>query len=380
MGMKNKLKRYLKVVLIFALALGVSGNFRRVFAADKTGAITGTGFTYELVFPENQTGSYGYYDLKMAPDQKQELTIKLNNPYPEEIKVDVIIDSAKTGSNGVIDYNRNTLAVDKSLKHNIKDIVKAEKTVTIPPKSKIDLPIKITMPKVEFDGVLLGSIYMERQTTQKEKEQQTGSVRNIYSYSVGLLLRENDKKTEKKLELNGVKAGLDNYRNSVILSFSNVQPEILPKLSIEAEVMKKGSKEVLWDTRKTDMRMAPNSLLNFPVSMQGEAMTAGKYTAHIIARSEDKKWEWNEDFEITQEQAEKYNQEDVGLIQERGLDWKLIVIIVVAILLLFLLIFLVIRRRRKKEEEEKREELLRRKKALLKRKRALEAQKNQENE
>ena len=126
------------------------------------------------------------------------------------------------------------------------------------------------------------------------------------------------------------------------------------KLDIESQISKKGSNEVLYERKQTGMSIAPNSQMDFYVSMAGEQMVAGEYTARVLASIDDQTWEESLDFTITKEEADKYNKRDVGLVQDRGLDWKLVAIIVVGFLGLVILIFVVIRLIKNKKKKQSR--------------------------
>lgn len=99
--------------------------------------------------------------------------------------------------------------------------------------------------------------------------------------------------------------------------------------------------------------MAPNSVIDFPVNLNGEMIVAGDYTGHIVVTSGDKKWEWKEDFTVTQDDADKYNAQDVSLVQDRGINWKLIALIVGGVLGMLLIIYLAVRSVSKKKKKGK---------------------------
>ncbi|MHC5218578.1 DUF916 and DUF3324 domain-containing protein [Enterococcus sp. LJL128] len=322
----------------------------------------GMGFTYNVVKPENQIGTAGYFDLKMTPGQKQTVQIELSNSGQEEITVGVSLNSAKTNANGVIEYGPTAIENDASLKYDFVDVVKAPTEVVIPPASVVALNLDISMPEEEFNGHISGGIQLKKVSTEEVDETEKTGVINEYAFLVGMLLSETDTPVEPDLSFNKVYAGLFNYRNSVYVNFSNVQSAYLEEATTDVQITKKGEEEVLYDTKKAGMRMAPNSLIDFPVEMNGDRMVAGDYTAHIVVSAGEKKWEWTEDFTITNEEADKFNSQDVALTQERGIDWKLIVLIVGAVFLVVLLIFLVIHFVRKNKKSKKKKAVKRKKK------------------
>ncbi|MFD2308097.1 DUF916 and DUF3324 domain-containing protein [Enterococcus termitis] len=344
--MKKRLITYLALFTYIVFGIGFSTT---AFAdesnktADQQAAELGLGFTYKVVKPENQRSSVGYFDLRMNAGQKQTVEIELANGSDEEITIGVSLNGAKTNGNGVIEYGPSAIEKDKSLKYDFVDIVTGPKEVVLPPKTMIPLKLEIAMPASDIDGVISGGIQLKQQTKEEKDEKEKTGITNEYAYLVGMLLSENDTVVTPNLELNKVYAGLANYRNAVFVNFSNVQPAYLENMTVDVQIMKKGSEEVLYDTKKAGMRMAPNSLIDFPVEMNGDRMEAGDYKAHILVTADDKKWEWTEEFTITDEEADKFNGQDVSLTQERGIDWKLIAMIVGGIIAVVVIIFFIVR-------------------------------------
>ncbi|MBO0441104.1 DUF916 and DUF3324 domain-containing protein [Candidatus Enterococcus ikei] len=349
--MKNKLTYIVTTVLISIITLSAWSTTS--LAQEAGGA---TGFVYEIKFPENQQKEAGYFDLKMASGQKQKVQVLLKNPRDKEITVETSLNGAKTNMNGVLEYGPINLKKDASLKYDFVDVVKAPEKVVLPPNSEKTLDIEITMPQASYDGVIVGGIQLKKADDEEQKTQNGANVINKYAYVIAMVLQETDAKVEPELNLNKVSAGQSNARNVVYVDVSNIKANFLDNLSMEAQITSDKSEEVLYETKKSSMRMAPNSNMTFPVSMQGEKMVPGKYRAHVLATSGSKKWEWMEDFEITTEEADKFNREDVGLVQEKGTNWLLIIGAAVGLFVVILVIFFIIRAIRKKREASKKAE------------------------
>lgn len=349
--MKNKLTYIVTAVLISLITFIARPT--KSLAQEAGGA---TGFVYEIKFPENQQKEAGYFDLKMTPGQTQKVQVLLKNPRDKEITVETSLNGAKTNMNGVLEYGPINLKKDASLKYDFVDLVKAPEKVVLPPNSEKTLDIEITMPKASYDGVIVGGIQLKKADDEDQKTQNGANVINKYAYVIAMVLQETDTKVEPELNLNKVNAGQSNARNVVYVDVSNTKANFLDNLSMEAQIMSDKSDEVLYETKKSSMRMAPNSNMTFPVSMQGEEMVPGKYRAHILATSGSKKWEWTESFEITAEEADKFNREDVGLVQEKGINWPLIIGAAVGLFVVILVIFFIIRMIRKRREAAKKAE------------------------
>ncbi|MGX7148466.1 DUF916 and DUF3324 domain-containing protein [Enterococcus ureasiticus] len=309
--------------------------------SDPSGAV---GFLYKTNHPENQIDDSGYFNLKMTPGQKQKVSITLTNLGKKEVTVEVNLNGARTNSNGVLEYGKTKLDKDASMKFDFTDIVKGPKEITLPPESDKDLELEINMPETSYDGIILGGIQLQKVSDEEEKKENTGTtIINEYAYTIAMLLKENDTKVEPKMGYLKTYGTQPNGRNTITVDLANQATDLLEDLTVEVQIMPEKKDEVLYESKKTKMRMAPNSVLNYPVTMEGQPMVPGQYRAHVTANSGDKKWEWTEMFTITKEEADKFNREDIGMDQERGIDFKLVGMIVGGVIGFFLIMFLIIR-------------------------------------
>ncbi|MBO0449157.1 DUF916 and DUF3324 domain-containing protein [Enterococcus sp. MJM12] len=347
-------KAWVGIILVYIMGLFL-GNTIVSYAADSAEAQGG--FSYEVVRPENQIDKgVGYFDLKMEPEQKQTVKIKLHNTGDKEITILVGAYGGKTNSSGVIEYSNNTIENDKSLKYPFESVVKVPKEVKLAANSSQDLNIDITMPKSEFDGYIAGGILLQEKDAEGTKSQsQQGMVVNKFAYLTGMLLSEKNPNTNKEeMKLNRVYATSKNHRNVISINYSNIQPIFVDDMTTDVQIMKGDSNEVVYDAKKSQMRMAPNTMIDFPVSLEGSEMIPGDYRAKILVTTEKGgRWEWEQKFTITDEEADKYNARDLTLVQDPGLNWRLIAMIVGGLLVLLLIIYFIVRKINKEREKKK---------------------------
>ncbi|WP_086315372.1 hypothetical protein A5821_002855 [Enterococcus sp. 7F3_DIV0205] len=341
------------IFIVFLLTYIGLFNFLPVstYAEDSKAA---TGFVYEVIKPENQLDDSNYFNLKMNPGQKQKLQIKFTNEFSSDNIVSVKINGAKTNSNGVVEFGPSKLEKDASLKYDLTSIATAPDKITIPAKGSALLDIDLTMPDSSYDGIITGGIQLQDITNEgKKSKEPKGTIVNKYAYIIGVVLKETDTPVEPDLSLNKVYPDLKNFRNSIMINFSNTQANFLDDMTVDAQITSNKSEEVLYDTKKAGMRMAPNSMIDFPVSMQGEKMIPGDYKAKILVTSGEKKWSWVKEFKITNEQADKFNAEDLGQIQEQGINWQIVVGIIIGVVVLVVIVFFVVRKLSKKGKKKK---------------------------
>ena len=348
---------YLIAVVMSFLHSGVTVNASEKKEVDPTaGAV---GFTYKATFPENQIEKdIGYYKLKMKPGQKQTLTITLSNPTTQNIKVLVGVNGAKTNQNGVIEYGDSTIENDKSLKIPFENIVSAPKSIELTGGETKNLEINIQMPETKIEGVVAGGIQlMKDEQNEKTSASEGSKIINQYAYVIGVLLQEDENEALADLKLNNVYANQYNYRNTIFVDFSNIKPGFLNDMTVETKISPKNSKTVLYERKQTAMRMAPNSFIRFPISMNGDKMNAGTYEADILVSSGTKKWRWTKEFQISEKDADRFNERDVELVQENGFNWTLVIVIVFSSLVLISLFYLIFRFVRKNKEEIRKKKL-----------------------
>lgn len=319
-------------------------------------------FGVKAILPDNQINKENsFFDLRMTPGQEQTVEVEINNVIDKEIELHTFVSAAGTNVNGVIDYPQPTKETkyDESLKYPLPTLVSLAETVKVPAKATIKVPVTIKMPNESYDGMIVGGISFYQKEEEDDQEKQTSGmgVKNKFMYRLGMKLVETDTAVEPDLKLLGVKAGQVNYRNAVMANLQNPEAEVLNGLKLEAQVFQKGSNTPIFAAGKDNMKVAPNSNFDYPVYLGKKAFKAGKYTLKLVATADnDKKWEFSKDFEITQKEAEKYNEESsIQLDYETDwIKWAIIGgMILVAVIVVIVVIVLMINRGRKRKKEKR---------------------------
>ncbi|CUK52111.1 hypothetical protein AF944_02283 [Listeria monocytogenes] len=185
-------KSFLSLLFIIPLLVTCS-NFTEAQAAEGD-----VGYSVQAHIPANQIDKrQTYFDLKMQPKQKQTVNIDVMNSSNEEIQVEAAINYASTNRTGVIDYTKNDLTKkDKSLEYPLPELAKIpddQKLLTIPVDGKKTVQVMIEMPAESIDGVVLGAVEFKKKNTNETKKTKGVSLKNEYSYIVGMQLAETDK-------------------------------------------------------------------------------------------------------------------------------------------------------------------------------------------
>ncbi|MBO0454188.1 DUF916 and DUF3324 domain-containing protein [Candidatus Enterococcus murrayae] len=308
-----------------------------------------------------------YFDLLLAPNQEDTLTVDLRNDTDKEVVVEAQIHSATTNGNGVIEYSKNEIKADKTLKYDIKNYVEAPEEIILKPQSAAEYKVKIHMPNEKFAGIIAGGItFKEKKADQtSESSDKSGkglAIKNEYSYVVALLMRQTTENGDPDLKLLSASPDQRNARNVIQGNLQNPNATYLNQLATKTTITKKGSSEALYTDEQSEMQMAPNSNFNLSVPLKGDRLKAGKYTMKIDAygqkdqkgsypfqakgsqKEENYRYHWSleKDFEIKADVAKKLNDSDVTIKK----DYTWIYILIGVLLLLVIILFLIWRKKK----------------------------------
>ncbi|PFQ46746.1 cell surface protein [Bacillus cereus] len=321
-------------------------NAFSVYAAEMKFAVT-------AVMPENQIDkNQTYFDLKMQPGQKQIIQVQMKNDTNKEVVVESFANTAITNSNGITDYSTVEPKTDSTLKYPFSKIAKMPKETKVPANSTVTVDVNLEMPSESFDGVILGGLYFKEKEDENVKKKDEGvQIENKYAYAIGVVLKETDAEVKPDMTLNEVKPTQINGRNVVTANLQNVKPAMLKNLSVDAKVYKEEGTDVLFEAKKENLRMAPNSNFDYAISWENKAFDPGTYRVEVKATDGDQKWEWTKKFTIEGKTADKLNDAAV----EAKKDYTLYYIIggVLLLIILLVLVFFLGRRSKKEDDNEK---------------------------
>lgn len=260
--------------------------------------------------PQNQSQKdQSYFDLRMAPGQKQTIYVDLKNTAQVESQFKIRINQAYTNHAGFIDYGQSKQGVDASFPYQLSEIVHAPKTIKVAGQSSAQIPIEINMPDKEYAGQILAGIQV-----LKMNEKQEGGIHNEFGYIVGLKLTENDEPVTRKLELIKVKPAVSFAKTSVVAQLRNPTMDAMGHLKYQAKVIDRHSGKTVRQVKyDKNMQMAPNSTYNFAIDWAGKDLRAGKYLLDLkVQDAKDNHWHFKKNFVITAKDAKNVNRAVVG--------------------------------------------------------------------
>ncbi|MGL9727698.1 DUF916 and DUF3324 domain-containing protein [Enterococcus sp. DIV0756] len=312
------MKRIVASLLVFiTMSLSFSSAVFADEAEDKKNRDT-MGFTVETVLPSNQVDpSRSFYFLKVTPGEAQRIQLKVISTRKEARTVKVSLNNAMTSTEASIDYGVDKPKLDDSLKNPVTEIVHVPeefKEVTVENYEEKTIELEINPPQEEFAGIKLGAIRLIGVPTGSENKKTGLKVET--GYTIGMVLTEDAAQYNSGGELNfkNVDVLLSNGSKVVGVSLQNDQPKMIDQLKMNIKVRKKGSNKVLYEKKGEDLSVAPNTNFTYHVPLGLENVEAGKYSVEINAQNAEKTWKWTKEVSITNEAANKLNEETVDKV------------------------------------------------------------------
>lgn len=240
------------------------------------------------VFPENQqVQNVNYFDLLLQQDAVQTIRIRVKNLSKETKKIHVEVNQAATNYNGVVEYLDQSVHEDKA-PFPIKDAVAFQETWTLKKGETIEIPFKLTMPDIAYEGVVAGGICISDMTSADAADDSSVVVRNKYRYVLALLLQTDTQTVAPKLDLGKVSPQTINHSDVIGVDLENLANTYVQDVRVEAAVSKE-DEGLNFVSEKSNMKIAPSSTFTYPVPV-AEDLPAGDYRVVLTAyaQQEDK--------------------------------------------------------------------------------------------
>lgn len=263
----------------------------------------------KAVIPENQVDkSKTYFDLLLNANQRQVLEIEITNVTDKDILVNVETNVATTNNHGVVDYSGDNKSKDSSLVYSFSEISDAPGEVKVPSNSVITTKIPFQMPNETYEGIIAGGIYIyEKENINKGLA--SNAITNKFVYSLGVQLRSNLNLTSIvpniKVDKKKLKVIDTDYLNGIEVNVQNISPIFIKEVEIEAKITEKYDSILVYESKKSKMKLAPNSNFYFPIVWtkgEGPELKVGNYQIDIKINSAETKdqWGWTVPFKINE--------------------------------------------------------------------------------
>ncbi|MEI5994365.1 DUF916 and DUF3324 domain-containing protein [Candidatus Enterococcus mansonii] len=298
-------------------------------------------YTATILHTENQLDEKkSYFDLLVTPGEKQQVSIKLSNTSDKMIKLKVHPNTAKTTSNGTVDYSGMELENTPNLFASFEEITSEEQVVEISGNSEKIVTFHIKVPENPFEGVILGGFYIQEVEGEESISSKEGiHIKNQFSMIIGCQIRVSKDSVEKNFSLE--KVYLDNYGGyfTVVADIHNNAPQLISFYSLSGEIQNDQEK-IVHKFQKDTFSMAPNSIFSLPERIDASELKPGEYVMKIKIHSRGKEqWQLQKKFTIQEDNKNKILKQSIENEQSQ-INWLLLLL--VAILSFACLLFFII--------------------------------------
>ena len=277
------------------------------------------GFSVDPIFTENQNPqTRGFFDVRVNPGERQELSINVSNSGDEDITVEISLNTVGTNRNGNIAYTTMGEA-DETMAFPFADIASlgiVGNEIMVPAGQTVTVPIYADIPAEGFDGVVLGSIVALLGITEEERAA-AGMIVNRFANVVIVRLEGREVTGAPEFLLGDVAAGIVNHRGSVIAQVRNVRPMSVIGVEAAAQIYPVGSSDPIFARAGVSVDFAPNSIFNFSmVDQAGFGLHPGSYLARVQLEHDGMSWEFEQNFEILPQEAAAINETALNVQQQ----------------------------------------------------------------
>ncbi|WP_413518165.1 DUF916 and DUF3324 domain-containing protein [Carnobacterium maltaromaticum] len=260
-------------------------------------------YSVEAELPNNQIKEVSYFYLSMTPAQEQTVYIRLSNHSNQEIKFNLTANTARTNSNGTIDYTDPASKQDPSLIHSFSELVSIEPNLTVPAHETKKIPVVIKMPKELFKGVILGGIHIQQLTKESDENSKANlQIKNQFAHVIGMALTESNELVQPNLNMHEIKQTVRDEHPIVTANIQNNQAMYLEELEIETGIYSADNQLVTQKTTQNELKMAPNSNFDFMIPLNNQPLEPGEYKLIADAKSPNQKWHFEKKFKVLKNQ------------------------------------------------------------------------------
>lgn len=297
----------------------------------------GDSYYVKPILPANNQGNEtSYYNLLMKANTFQTLQLEIVNNTGTDKSFNIENVDSRTMADGTIGYD-NRPDKGSAKRSRFTNMVGKIEPVSVSSRTKKIVEIIVKTPTEEFDGIILGGI----RVTERQADQQTGGVSNVFSYIVPVKIQETNKVFPNQLIFQGIEVNQRNNESFLTISLENINPSIINELSLQIKVAKENSLKQLNSKALKSVQIAPNSIFSHIISL-GETLEAGNYQVELHGTAQDLNKTWQAGFTIEQAQTQKPIES--FFLTNKSYRWQNLVIVALLMVSVVSLFFTIWRR------------------------------------
>ncbi|MFD1433331.1 DUF916 and DUF3324 domain-containing protein [Lacticaseibacillus yichunensis] len=309
--MRKQLWRWALALALAAVALA-PGQLTQAASQTET-----TDFEVQPVLPDAQTNmNLNYFDLVYEKNTTHTIQMRVQNFSDKNITVKSDLRNAYTQIGGGIDFMPATKDLDRSLKHPFTTLAKlaaGDDTIKLAPKQMKVISATIKMPTADYKGLIYGDWHFIEHVDKGATS--SNAVGSNYAYSVGVVLRGHDDAIFPDLKYDMTEAILYQKHPALGITLCNTAAMAMSKVSVDAAIS--GPDGAVRSYQATNLMIAPNSKVVFPVSWSYDTMKPGTYQIKVTVKGVNTQnrfpvsWAFKKQMKVTSAAAETVNKQAI---------------------------------------------------------------------
>lgn len=297
-------------------------------------ANTDTDSKFNVIYQQNQYQQKiqsSWPDLKLDPGQKTDVNIVILNRDKNAAHFKLTPSQATTNSNMGYTLDVPIEKAKSQIESNqyFAKIISIDNTeITIPAKSKVTIPIHISMPNSRLVGNWFGGVNISKTTFNKSNSGMT----NNFEYNQVVMLSNSGTMQKPDLKLRSLKYNFDKVRaNYLQFNLTNFAQGYMSHATTAIKIYTKSGHPVSSAIESHNHAIANGNTFNYDVPVS-QKLKPGKYVADfkINDKVNNKIWHWKAEFTVSGAQY----------VAKSTSNWFWLIILIIILLLLLLVWFI----------------------------------------
>ena len=283
-----------KTILFSVLMLVIMGI--QIQQAQAVSALSTSALNIYPIVNEKQVGkATNFFNINTEEDTTEKLKFQAVNTSNKDINLDVMKGNALSVTNGGVHLSPET-KTDSSYflnnKFEIKNWIAINDKVTIPAKSKMEIPVEVKIPKNVEEGTYIGGVIFQQKSKGTPsnigtKGEATLQINNNFNYEFAIQLnvgKVNEDYDSSKLKIKNVK--IDELKNELTFIGENYHNYLL-NLTNLTYVVKDDNDEEVYKGKLPILKFSPMTSGTYKFQLGDVKFKKGDYKLIIKDNSQN---------------------------------------------------------------------------------------------
>jgi hypothetical protein len=271
-------------------------------------------FDVQAVLPKNQvTKGIEFFDIRVAPNQKQELQVNLANLSKQDNVVHISATAPITDLTGAVSYTQPGVKPDPSARYSIGELFEGPSSINLAPRETTTISLRLKTPVKPFDGLIIGSfIFSSSSKPSVQDDTKSHKIKNDIRVAIPVGLRStkpSSKTVVPNLDLGDPRIVTSPFGGGAIQTrVRNIEPAFSGKVTGTIDVHDRDDSTNSFRRKQSTFGITPNSYFEMFTSWGSGTVQPGHYILNYRFSAGERNWEFTRQLIVSSEQASRVNQ------------------------------------------------------------------------